>query len=193
MAMTSLPEDDDQPHAEEGVREGRWRASNVERRPGSGPRAIGELAVKLVAKPLGKRGIAAAALAADWAAIVGPALADSTLPLRIAYPRGERNQGTLHLKVSSGAMALQLQHLGPLIVERVNTHFGYRAVAKLAFTQGPMPARSTAAQRKRDARELPTAPLDPALAGRIETLPDEDLRTALGRLGRRLAPGWHRP
>jgi hypothetical protein len=153
------------------------------------PRPIGELSGRLVAKPLGKRGFAAAALVADWATIVGPAMAASTLPLRVVFPRGERNQGTLHLKVASGAMALQMQHLGPLIVERVNTHFGYRAVAQLALTQGPVPAR--AAPRATVSAPV-TAEVDPALAGMIESLPDEELKKALAGLGRRLAQAWHR-
>ncbi len=144
-----------------------------------GPRAIGELAGKLVARPMAKRGFAVAALVGDWAAIVGSALADSTLPLRVAFPRGARNDGTLHLKVSSGAMALQLQHLGPLIIERVNGHFGYRAVARLAFVQGPLrPCRA--------ARRCPPTPknkLEAKLAGRIEAVPDAKLREALDGSG----------
>jgi hypothetical protein len=139
---------------------------------------------------MAKRGFAVAALVGDWAAIVGSALADSTLPLRVAFPRGARNDGTLHLKVSSGAMALQLQHLGPLIIERVNGHFGYRAVARLAFVQGPLPAR---AAPRAAARPTPKNKLEAKLAGRIEAVPDAKLREALDGLGRYLADGWQRP
>jgi hypothetical protein len=159
----------------------------------SGPRAIGELSSRLVAKPLGKRGFAAATLAAQWPAIVGPALASSTLPLRVVFRRGERNRGTLHLKVASGAMALQLQHLGPMIIERVNTHFGYGAVAQLAFTQGPVPRRALPAADAKAAAPAAPRPLDPALAARIEALPEGELKDALTQLGRRLAGAWQLP
>jgi len=156
------------------------------------PRPIGELSGRIVAKPLGKRGFAAAALVSQWPTIAGPALAAATLPLRVVFPRGERNRGTLHLKVASGAMALQIQHLGPLIIERVNTHFGYAAVAQLAFTQGPVPRRATpkAAATSSSAEKLSTGAVDPALAERIESLSDSELRQALANLGRRLASGW---
>ena len=159
------------------------------------PRPIGELSARLVAKPLGKRGFAAATLVAEWPTIVGPALADSTLPLKVTFAQGERVRGTLHLKIASGAMALQMQHLGPLIIERVNTHFGYGAVAKLAFMQGPLP-RPAAPDRVMPATREPQEPaaeVDAALAERIAALPEGELRQALLRLGRRLAPSWQRP
>jgi hypothetical protein len=153
------------------------------------PRPIGEIAGKLVAKPLGKRGFAAATLAADWPAIVGPALSEHTLPLRVVFPRGARNQGVLHLRVASGAFALQLQHLEPLIIERVNGHFGYAAVARLALAQGPVPRRRPAAA---PTPTVPPAAIDAGLAKQIENVADQDLRDALAGLGRRLAAGWQR-
>ncbi|HEY1723510.1 MAG TPA: DciA family protein [Magnetospirillaceae bacterium] len=152
------------------------------------PRPIGEISGRIVAKPLGKRGFAAATLAADWPAIVGTVLSAQTLPLRIVFPRGERNQGTLHMRVASGAFALQVQHLEPQIIQRVNGHFGYAAVARLALTQGPIPQRKP----KRVPVPPPSAEVDPALKKRIETVSDDDLREALAGLGRRLAAGWQR-
>ena len=152
------------------------------------PRPIGALAAKLVAKPLGKRGFAAASLAAGWPAIVGEALAGGTLPLRVVFARGARTGGVLHLRVASGALALQMQHLEPLILERVNGHYGYAAVSRLALTQGPVPRRA----RPPRAAPAPTGEIDPTLKGRIAALPDADLRAALEGLGRRLAGGWQR-
>jgi hypothetical protein len=152
------------------------------------PRPIGEISGKIVAKPLGKRGFAAATLAADWPAIVGPLLADQTLPTKVVFPRGERNQGVLHLRVASGAFALQLQHLEPQIVQRVNGHFGYAAVARLVLVQGPLPKRKP----PRAPSSPQTAVVDPALVDKIAAVPDEDLRKSLENLGRRLAAGWQR-
>lgn len=152
------------------------------------PRPIGEISGRIVAKPLGKRGFASAALAADWPAIVGTVLGEQTLPLRIVFPRGERNQGVLHLRVASGAFALQLQHLEPQIIQRVNGHFGYAAVARLAIVQGPIPRRKPA----RKPAPPPEAELDPGLAQRIDAVTDDALRDALRGLGRRLAAGWQR-
>jgi hypothetical protein len=152
------------------------------------PRPLGEISGKIVAKPLGKRGFAAASLAVDWPSIVGKSLGGQTLPLKVIFPRGERNQGVLHLRVASGAFALQVQHLEPLIVERVNGHFGYAAVARLALVQGPIPQQ----KQRRASVPTPATTVDPALAERIEAVSDDALREALGGLGRRLAAGWQR-
>jgi hypothetical protein len=152
------------------------------------PRPIGEISGRIVAKPLGKRGFAAATLAADWPSIAGPVLAAQTLPVKVVFPRGARNQGTLHLRVASGAFALQLQHLEPQIIERVNGHFGYAAVARLALVQGPIPRRKP----PRAPSSPQTADIDPALVDKINAVDDDALRKALDGLGRRLAAGWQR-
>jgi len=167
------------------------KPSDMERKGATlaGPRAVGELAGRILSKPLSKRGLAASTLAADWAAIVGSALADSTLPQRVVFRQGERKDGTLCLKVASGAMALQIQHLTPQILERVNTHFGYRAVTQLTLVQGPVPNRGAA---RPVAKKLSTSPVDSKLASQINALPESDLRDALDGLGRRLAPTWQR-
>ena len=107
----------------------------------------------------------------------------------MAFPAGSRTQGTLHLRVASGAFALQLQHLEPLVIERINGHFGYAAVARLALAQGPVPVR--AARRQQNPTAEPAA--DPVLATMLETIDDPGLREALTGLGRRLAGGWQRP
>ncbi|HLN22545.1 MAG TPA: DciA family protein [Patescibacteria group bacterium] len=155
-----------------------------DRRGSAGPRSIAETTARLTRKPMGKRGFAEAALVADWVAIVGSMIGLSTLPLRVSFPPGERIGGTLHIRVSSGAIATQLQHQEPLIVQRINGHFGYGAVARLAMTQGPLP--------KRKVRRPPKPPeLTPAaehdLQDRLAVVEDPELREVLARLGRHLA------
>jgi hypothetical protein len=181
--MEAKPETDE-PGAKRPV------AKAEDRRYGHGPRAIGAVAARIVAGPLGRRGLAAAQLVADWPAVVGATLAETTFPLRIVFPRGERIGGTLHLRVVSGALALELAHLEPLILERVNGHFGYRAVARIAIAQGPMPHRPA-----RRARVAPAAAaaLDASLTRLIESVDDPTLKEALAGLGRRLAGDWQRP
>ncbi len=120
-------------------------SSNDDRRPRGRPRRLGGNAtlttlVRRLTRPLfGKRGLADGRVVGEWTEIVGPLLARSSIPQRIVYPRGERTGGTLHLKVAPGGMATELQHLEPLLIERINGHFGYRAVARLSFVQGPLP------------------------------------------------------
>jgi hypothetical protein len=126
-----------------------------------------------------KRGLAEAALISDWPDIIGAALAAETVPLRIA--RGaDGTGGTLHIRVS-GALALELQHLQPQVIERINGYFGYRAIARIALQQGPIRARKTAARRP---ATPPSAEDAEALAVQLDRVTDDDLRQALDTLGR---------
>jgi hypothetical protein len=143
-----------------------------------GPRAIAAETARATAPIRRKRGFAEASVFSDWPEIVGPGLAGQCMPLRMV--RGPAGEGaTLHVRVT-GPLALELQHLEPQVVERINGFYGYRAIARLRLHQGPItgPARPV--------REKPPVPdpediarLDAALAG----VDDEDLRRALRDLG----------
>lgn len=152
-----------------------------QRRGSAGPRALAG-AIAQIAKPiLGRRGFAQAAIVTDWPAIAGIALAARSLPMRIQYPAGSRADGTLQLRVADGSMAMQVAHLEPLILERINAYFGYKAVARIAIFQGPLP-------RRPESRAVATARLGPEEEARLESLldsvTDAGLRAALEQLGR---------
>ena len=46
-----------------------------------------------------------------------------------------RTDGTLILKVATGALALELSHKEPIIIEKINTYFGYGAVSRIKIMQ----------------------------------------------------------
>ena len=147
-----------------------------------GVRHLAGLLPRLTKTALGKRGFAEGGIVADWPDIVGPELAAVSLPERLAFPQGARRDGILHVRVA-GSLALELQHLEPVVIERINGYFGYRAVARLRIRQGPIPrprARGTPA----------AAPLDPAAAQAVDSavaeIADPGLRAALAGLGRAL-------
>ncbi|MBF0335340.1 MAG: DUF721 domain-containing protein [Alphaproteobacteria bacterium] len=152
-----------------------------------GPEQVSAMIGRVAGVALGKRGFAEGAVISEWPAIVGPLLAAQAMPLKLARGRGEKAEGVLHLKVASGAAAIELQHLEPLVLQRINGYFGYRAVARLALVQGPLPPRRAA-----KAAPPPPPPLAPAdadaLARRLDAVEDPDLRAALEGLGRMLAP-----
>ncbi len=151
--------------------------SHQRRRGGAGPKAVAAEIERLTRPAIGRRGFAEAGVITEWPAIVGPALAAQTCPLKITRAGGESPSGTLHLRVASGAMAMQLQHLEPLVIERVNGYFGYRAIDRLAITQGPLP-------RRKPAKPKPQ-PADPAaVAPAVATVSDPALKEALAELGR---------
>ena len=146
-----------------------------------GMRVLAAALPRIAGRALGRRGFAEAGIVTDWGAIVGEALARQSLPLKVAFPPGRREEGVLQVLVA-GPLALELQHLAPQVLERVNAYLGYRAVTQLKLRQGPLPPRP------RPAPEPP--PLPPLAEAELkrQTAPVEDdaLRDALEGLGRAL-------
>ena len=157
------------------------------RRFGTGPRAIAEISARLTRRAFGRHGFAEASLIADWPLITGSLIGSWTMPMRIVFPRGERSGGTLHIKAASGSVALVLQHQERLLKERVNSYFGYGAVARIVLIQGPLPKRAV---RPRPAPPPLSDDRARHLDGLLAPVPDADLQAALDRLGRRLAADW---
>jgi hypothetical protein len=145
----------------------------------SKPRPLADLLRDCLNETFAKQGFASAELVTRWTDIVGPEIAAHAEPLKIQWPRGEREAAepaTLVLRVE-GPTALEIQHLAGVIIERVNRFFGWHAIARIALRQAPL-AR----------REPKTAvPLDPAtmqsIAASLPNIADNDLRQALARLG----------
>ncbi len=155
----------------------RARKVRVEKRHGYMRALAGEVA-KIAGPALGKRGFAAAQLVTQWETVVGAEWAEKLGPERLDFPRGAREGGTLRLRCAPGA-ALEAQHASPLLLERINGFFGYRAVERLVFIQGPLlrAARTATAP-------APLAPHDlAALDRRLDAVEDPGLRAALRRLG----------
>lgn len=146
-------------------------ADKAEARYPYGPRPIGALLPLLTRTAFRRRSPATARLLADWEAIVGPALAAVTVPERCAA-------GVLSI-ACAGPVALELQHLAPKLIERINTHAGRMLVHRLRFHQvaaAPLPPPPAA-------QALPAA-VEAALGARLAGIPEGPLRAALARLGR---------
>jgi len=137
---------------------------------------------KVTRRTLGRHGMAEGGLVTDWSSIVGQTIAERSLPLRLSFTGGERREGTLHVRVS-GALALELQHLEPQVLERINGYFGYRAVGRLKIHQGPVPAPP--APRLPPAPP-PTAEAQAEIGNLLSTVEDDGLREALRGLGHSL-------
>ena len=139
------------------------------------------MTVSRLTKPIfGNRGLADGTVAKEWGQIVGPMIAKHSRPDRITFANRERHSGLLHLRVDHSAMATELQHLEPQLLERINGYFGFKAVAKMRFIHGPL-AEAPAADASTPPR--PEPPQNAAVAQEVTTIEDPDLRKALNRLG----------
>ena len=143
------------------------------------PAPLGRLIPGIVAEAYRRRGFTEPALLTGWRAVVGDEAGDRSVPIKVAFPRGSRTAGTLHVRVE-GAYATELQHNAPRIVERINGFYGYAAIARLALHQGPV-------ERKAGRRAVPkpAAGETPAVAG----IDSPGLREALQGLGASIRSG----
>jgi hypothetical protein len=152
-------------------------------------KAVGSLVPGLTRKAFERFGFSTATLLTDWARIAGADLARYTAPDRLKWPRGghetdgesgpERQGATLVLRVDLGR-GIDVQYRARQIIERINAHFGYRAVAELRIIQAPVEGALPAAASPRVPRARTfdrgaTAPLVAAVA-------DEGLRAALEKM-----------
>ncbi len=149
-------------------------AVGAEARHPYGPRPIASLLPAVTRTAFRRRSPAAARLLADWEAIVGPGLAAVTAPERCAA-------GLLSI-ACAGPVALELQHLAPKLIERINTHAGRTLVTRLRFHQVPVAMKPAP-----PAPKAPRAGVEAALEARLAGIPEGALRQALARLGRAIA------
>src|SRR5215216_5700816 len=102
-------------------------------------RAAGELVGDVGGQSFRRFGFVQSSIVSRWAEIVGERYAKVSSPESIRFPAGKKAGGVLTLLVE-GAHAPLIQHLTPMIVERVNRFFGYEAIARIVFRQGRLPA-----------------------------------------------------
>lgn len=148
------------------------------------PRGL-NVALAGLTRPLHKkRGAVYGEILGRWATIVGPLLAADSQPERLIYPGNAGHGATLEIAVSGG-QALELQHLAPLVIERINGYFGYKAVSALRLRQAPIRPRLSHLPPKREPRPL-GAKEAADLRALLDGVEDPKLRQALEKLGRSL-------
>jgi hypothetical protein len=133
-----------------------------------GPQPLGALIPGLTKPVFRRKSPAGALMMADWAAIVGPALAAVTAPRRFAA-------GTLTIGCA-GPVAMELTHLAPQLISRINGQMGRVMVERLRFVQQAAVGTPPAPPR-------PAAPLPDRVAQAVAAVPGEGLRAALAKLG----------
>lgn len=146
---------------------------------------LADLVGKALDPVVAKQGFGESDIILHWDHIVGPRLAAVSDPVRLQWPprpsgrspTAPPDPATLVVRIE-GAFAIELQHVAPLVIERVNARLGWKCVGRIGIRQGPgtrrppRPARVPPdPQAAREAREAAAA------------IEDEALRAALARLG----------
>jgi hypothetical protein len=152
------------------------------------PLSLAQALEGCIAPALRRQGFGEAEIVTDWPQIVGARLAAVSAPVRLVWPPtppraapDTARPATLCVRVE-GAFALEMQHLAPLVLERVNARLGWRCVARLQLLQGPAPRPRAAPARA----PAPTAEESERAARAAAGVEDDALRGALARLGARV-------
>ena len=149
------------------------------------PQPIGYEIRRLLSPFVKSQGFCEARIILDWPQIVGLFLSEQTSPQKISFPKGEKKEGTLFICVTS-AIAPEISHMIPQIIERINGYFGYGAVQKIVLKHGN-PVLSSLAKTK-----VVNKPLNvdqekvdlKKLNKLVQEIEDDNLKNALISLGK---------
>ena len=163
----------------------------------TGSRPLGDWVGGCIAPALARYGFGEGDLITAWVDIAGERVASFAEPISIKWPRGlargsvepeaagktppEHRAATLILRVDGG-FGLELQHLAPMLIERINAHLGWRCIGKIALRQAPL-------QGRLPPKRLPSPPAPAAIEKArdlVSGIEDDRLRMALVRLGSRV-------
>jgi hypothetical protein len=150
------------------------------------PKPLADLIDSCLGPALAAQGFAASDIIVAWSEIVGERLARFTQPLKIEWPRGAAARdrdtrpepATIVVRVES-AFALEMQHLAPVVMERINAHYGWRCIGRIVLKQGPVkrptPRRASSPPLTEEDRRRVTEA--------VGEMDEDALRGALERLG----------
>lgn len=131
-------------------------------------------------------GFVQSSVVSRWREIVGDRYASVSSPESIRFPAAKRAGGVLTLVVE-GAHAPMMQHVAPVIVERVNRFFGYAAVERVQFKQGLVQIARSNGRATSRAAPPSLRPIPAELGDSLRAIADPELRACLEGLARGLS------
>lgn len=144
------------------------------------PRPLAEFVGRSLGDVFARQGFAASEVVIHWPEIVGEEIAALAEPLKIQWGREEglepSEPATLILRVE-GPAAIEVQHLAPVILERLNQFLGWRGIGRIRLRQAPNPKAAP------PVRPAPPSAAETDAVAMTLRVEDEGLRGALARLG----------
>ena len=148
-----------------------------------GPKKLADTLDAVTHSAFIKKGFHERKIITDWELIVGEQFSYYTCPRKLTL-HTRTNEGILYIECYTSSIALQISYMEPLIIEKIATYFGYRAVSKLRIIQKPLSVRSTSpVLSKTPIASLPTH-IQSNLTHLLQDIDDPDLKEQLHTLGR---------
>jgi hypothetical protein len=149
------------------------------------PRPLSDVASAILDPMLRRRAGISIAMVQSWEEIAGERLASSTRPERVLWPRRAHEDdpfapATLVI-ACEGMAALRLQHETGEIIQRINAFLGFAAIGRIRIVQKPV--TSDSGKTRPVLRQLSSTE-ESRIAGTVENIEDDALRTSLANLGK---------
>lgn len=157
-----------------------------EKRRGRGFQSASGASRGIVRTLAGKKGFAEADVLLRWAEIVGEGHRGLCHPQSVKFSSDRSLGATLVLECTS-ARAPEVEHLKPVLIDRVNQFYGYRAIGRIRVVQtgqaqGFAEAKAGFQGPERESTE-PTQAQQASAARLAEGIENPGLRAALTRMG----------
>ncbi|MCE2993162.1 MAG: DUF721 domain-containing protein [Alphaproteobacteria bacterium] len=121
-----------------------------------------------------KYGFANIKIMESWRHIVGERLSDICWPEKIAFANDDKTSGILHIAIANPSFALELQAMENVLIGKITTFLGYKAVSRIKIRIVMMPIKKNMPEKKVLAKKDPNP--------NIANVQDEELRMALESL-----------
>jgi len=146
---------------------------------------LSDVASEILDPVLRRRTGISVGLVQSWEEVAGERLAASTRPERILWPRRLHEDdpfapATLVI-ACEGMTALRVQHETGEIIQRINAFLGFAAIGRIKIVQKPV---DSGAVKKRPLLRQLSPNEENRIAGTVENIEDDDLRTSLANLGK---------
>ena len=150
---------------------------------------ISSLLDRLIKPALNKYGLQQTKLFSEWELIVGKRLGEYSWPKKIIFPRNQvgdrgysqQSNGTLYIEVQSSGLNTELYYLEGVILEKIATYFGYKAITKIKIIVNPSLVIAKSTSYKRKIERSPSQQED--LQQQINFIEDNELKSAFLHLG----------
>lgn len=137
---------------------------------------------KLTQPILGKRGFVQVELLSHWNDILGEELSYGIKPVSISFSGKERTNGTLKVRTAGGAFALLFEHQKGLVIEKINTYFGYPAITQIKIEQNGLRINSSPQIEQQNVWPLDQEEIE-KLVQKVSHIEDDELRKKMLDIG----------
>jgi hypothetical protein len=148
----------------------------------AGPTELSQ-SLNVITKPIfRKRGLSENKLISDWNVIVGIEYGNRSTPKKISFYRQSKDNGTLYIETYDSGVALELEYMKEIVLEKIARYFGYKAIAKIVITQRPGGQINLKAKKDKISRNISENKKE-QLHQILDDIEDPQLKEALSNLG----------